>query len=164
MLIRKLFVESICAVLMIASMGVAQSPTKTGVDVSIALKVAGQTYAFNGKGECTYAPVAWIFGAGAQQWRVEGNNAQGSASLTLWRLAAGSGDMFSLYAATGGKSYIVNTVKTSGGGKVEGSGKVTFTSAGAGGTFTIDATAAKGGTITGTMKCSAFSPAVAEGG
>ena len=164
MLIRRIFVVSICAVLMIASVGVAQSPTRTGVDVSIALKVAGQTYAFNGKGECTYAPVASIYGAGAQQWRVEGRNSQGSSSLTFWRLAAGSGDMFSLYASTGGKSYIVNTVKTSGGGKVEGSGKVTFTSGGSGGTFTIDATAAKGGTITGTMKCGAFSPAVAEGG
>ena len=162
MLIRRIFVESICAVLMIASMGVAQSPTKTGVDVSIALKVAGQTYAFNGKGECTYAPVAWIFGTGAQQWRVEGNNAQGSASLTLWRPAAGSGDMISFYVAVNGKSYKVNTVKAS--GSAEGSGKVIFTPAGSGGTFTIDATATKGVTITGTMKCSAFTAAVAEGG
>ena len=164
MFIRRIFIESICAVLMTALVGVAQSPTETRVDVSIALKVAGQTYAFNGKGECTYAPVAYIFGTRAQQWKVEGNNAQGSVSLTLWRLAAGSVDMFSFYASTGGKSYVVNTVKTSGGGKVEGFGKATFTPAGSGGTFTIDATAAKGGTITGTMKCSAFSAVVDEGG
>jgi hypothetical protein len=164
MFIRRIFIESICAVLMIASIGVAQSPTETGVDVSIALKAAGQTYAFNGKGECTYAPVAYIFGTKAQQWTVKGNNAQGSASLTLWRLAAGSVDMFSFYVANGGKSYVVNTVKTSGGGKIEGSGKVTFTSAGSGGTFAIDATAANGGTITGTMKCSAFGAVVDEGG
>jgi hypothetical protein len=72
--------------------------------------------------------------------------------------------MFSFHTATGGKSHVVNTVKTSGGGKLEGSGKVTFASSGSGGTFTIDATAAKGGTITGTMKCSTFSAAVAEGG
>ncbi len=164
MLIRRIFVESICAGLMIASIGFGQNQAKTGADVSIALKVAGQTYAFNGKGDCTYAPVASIYGTRAQQWRVEGNNAQGSAALTFWRPAAGSGDMFSLHAATGGKSYVVSTVKTSGGGQVQGSGKATFTSAGSGGTFTIDATAANGGTITGTMKCSAFSPAMAEGG
>lgn len=164
MFIGRIFIESICAVLMIAIIGFAQNPSETGVDVSIALKVAGQTYAFNGKGECTYAPVAYIFGTKAQQWKVEGNSAQGSASLTLWRLVAGSADMFSFYAATGGKSYIVNTVKTSGGGKVEGSGRVTFTPAASGGTFTIDATAAKGATITGSLKCSSFSAVVDEGG
>ena len=164
MSIRGIFMESICAVLMLAFSGVAQSPTETGADLSIALNVAGQTYAFNGKGECTYEPVAYIYGTRAQQWSVEGNNAQGSAKLTLWRLAAGSVDMLSLYAATGGKVYVVKTVKTGGGGEVEGSGKATFTSAGSGGTFTIDATAAKGGKITGTMKCSAFSAVVVEGG
>ena len=164
MFIRRIFVGLTYAVLMIASIGAAQRGTEAGADVSIALKVAGQTFAFNGKGACTYAPVASIYGVKAQQWRVESNDARGSASLTFWRPAAGSGDMFSLYAATGGKSYVVNTIKTSGGGAPEGSGKVTFTPAGSGGTFTIDATAAKGGTITGTMKCSAFSPAVAEGG
>ncbi|MBP1623747.1 MAG: hypothetical protein H6Q07_1767 [Acidobacteria bacterium] len=164
MFIRIILIESICAVLMLAFSGVAQSPAETGADVSIALNVAGQTYAFNGKGECTYEPVAYIYGTRAQQWSVEGNNAQGSAKLTLWRLAAGSVDMFSFYAVTSGKVHVVNTVKTSGGGKVEGSGKATFTPAGSGGTFTIDATAAKGGTITGTMKCSAFSAVVVEGG
>lgn len=164
MFIRSIFIESICAVLMIASVGIAQSSAEKEVDVSFDLRVAGQTYAFNGRGKCTYAPVAWIYGTEAKQWKVEGNNAQGSASLTLWRLAAGSVDMFSFYAATGGKAYVVNTVKTSGGGKVEGSGKVAFTSTGSGGTFTIDAKAAQGGTITGTMKCSAFSAVVDEGG
>lgn len=164
MSIRKIFIESICAVLTITFIGVAQSPAEKGIDVSIALKVEGQTYAFNGKGECTYAPVAYIFGTEAQQWKVEGNNDQGSASLTLWRLAAGSVDMFSFYVTTGSKSHVVNTVKTSGGGKVDGSGRVTFTAAGSGGTFTIDAETAKGETIAGTMKCSAFSAVVDEGG
>ncbi len=162
--IKGIFAGSMLTVLVIASAGIAQSPDKAGVDVSIALKIAGQAYVFNGKGECTYAPVAGIYGARAQQWRVGGSNAQGSATLTFWRLATGSGDMFSLHAASGGNSYVVNTVRTSGGGKIEGSGKVTFTPAGPGGTFTIDATAVKGGTITGTMKCGAFSPAMAEGG
>jgi hypothetical protein len=153
-------IGSICAVLM-ASGSAAQSLDKR-VDVSIALKVAGQTFAFNGKGEANHEPAAYIYGAKAQVWKVEGRNAQGAASLTLWRPAAGSGDMISLYVTTGGKSYSVNTVGTS--GNAEGSGKVTFTPAGPGGTFTIDAAAASGARITGTLKCGAFTAIVAEGG
>ncbi len=149
---------------MMASIGAAQRGSETGADVSIALKLAGQTYAFNGKSACTYAPVASIYGTKAQQLRVESHDAQGSASLTFWRPAAGSGDMFSLSATTGGKSYSVNTIKTSGGGTPEGFGKVAFTPAKSGGTFTIDATAANGSKITGTMTCSVFSAPVAEGG
>ncbi len=164
MCIRRISIELICPVLMIASIGAAQSPTETGVDVSISLKVSGQTYAFTGKGACTYAPVASIYGTISQLWQVGSNDAQGAASLTLWRPAAGSGDMFSLYATSGGKSYIANTVKTNGGGTVEGSGKVTFTPVGSGGTFTIDAKAEKGGTITGTIECSDFNAVVDEGG
>ncbi len=75
-----------------------------------------------------------------------------------------SGDMFSLSVATGGKSYRVNTVKVGGGSAVLGSGKVTFTASGAGGTFMINATAANGAAITGTIKCSAFTAAEAVGG
>jgi hypothetical protein len=132
------------------------------VDVSIALKVAGQTFTFNGKGEGNYEPAAYIYGAKAQLWKVEGRNGQGAASLTLWRPAAGSGDMISFYVTTGGKSYSVNTVRTA--GNSQGSGKVIFTPAGRGGTFTIDATAANGARITGTLKCGAFTAIVAEGG
>lgn len=159
-LIRAICVGSICAVLM-ASGSAAQGVDKK-VDVSIALRVSGQTFTFNGKGECNCEPTAYIYGAKAQLWKVEGKNAQGAASLTLWRPAAGSGDMISFYATTGGKSYTVNTVGT--GGNAQGSGKVIFTPAGSGGTFTIDATAANGGRITGSLKCGAFTPVVAEGG
>jgi hypothetical protein len=159
--IRRVSVGSICAVLMMASGSAGQDPDKK-VDVSIALKVAGQTLAFNGKGECNYEPAAYIYGTKSQLWKVEGRSAQGSASLTLWRPASGSGDMISLYVTAGGKSYAVNTVRTS--GSAQGSGKVTFTPVGGGGTFTIDATAANGGRITGTLKCSAFTSVVVEGG
>lgn len=164
MFIRRISIGSICAVLTFVSMGAEQHAAEPGVDVSISLHVAGQAYAFTGKGACTYAPVAFIYGTRAEQWRVESNDAQRAASLTFWRPAAGSGDMFVFHASTGGKSYAVNTVETSGGGEVEGSGKVTFTPAGSGGTFTIDAKTAKGGAITGALKCSSFSAAVAEGG
>lgn len=159
--IRRISVGLICAVLMMSGSATAQGLEKK-VDVSIALKVAGQTFAVNGKGECNYEPAAYIYGAKAQLWRVQGSNAQGSASLTLWRPGAGSGDMISVYATTGGKSYTVNTVRTS--GNAEGSGKVTFTPVGSGGTFTIDATAANGGRITGTLTCACFLGLEAEGG
>jgi hypothetical protein len=65
---------------------------------------------------------------------------------------------------TGGKSYVVNTVKSAGKSAVQGSGKVTLTTSGAGGTFTVNATTTNGAAITGTLKCSAFTDAVEEGG
>ena len=72
--------------------------------------------------------------------------------------------MFSLSVDTGAKSYVVNTVRISAESAAQGSGKVTFTTSGAGGMFTIDATAANSAAITGTIQCSAFTDAVAEGG
>jgi len=70
--------------------------------------------------------------------------------------------MFSLSVGTRGKSYLVNTIKP--GGAVKGSGKMTVTRSGAGGTFTINATTADGAAITGTIKCSEFTAVMAEGG
>jgi hypothetical protein len=55
----------------------------------------------------------------------------------------------------------VSTVR---GGQVTGSGKVTFEPSGKGGTFRVDATAADGTSISGTIRCDAFTPHVAEGG
>ena len=167
---KRVFVAFVCAALVIPSIGAGQdrgapsTPEETKVDVSIALMVAGQPYNFGAKALCTHAPLASIYGTNAQQWRVEHNDGQHSVSLTFWRPAAGSGDMFTLHCTIGGKSYLVTTVKTSGGGTIQGSGKVTFTPSAPGGTFTIDAAAANGSAITGTIKCSAFSPALDEAG
>lgn len=170
MLDNRVFVAFVCAAFVIPSIGAGQdrsapsTPAETKVDVSIALKVAGQPYRFSGKAHCTYAPLASIYDLNAQQWRVEHNEGPMSVFLTFWRPAAGSGDMFTLHCTINDKSYLVSTVKTSGGGTIQGSGKVTFTPSEPGGTFTIDATAANGSPITGTIKCGAFSPAVDEGG
>jgi len=167
---NRVFIAFVCAALVIPSIGAgkgrrAQStPEETKVDVSIALKVAGQPYNFSGKARCTHAPLASIYDVNAQQWSVDHNEGLQSVSLTFWRPAAGSGDMFTLHCTISGKSYLVSTVKTNGGGTIQGSGKVTFTPSEPGGTFTIDATAANGLLITGTIKCSAFSAAVPEGG
>jgi hypothetical protein len=167
---NRVFVAFVCTALIIPAIGAvrgrnAQStPAETKVDVSIALKVAGQPYNFSGKALCTHAPLASIYDTNAQQWRVEHDDGLQSVSLTFWRPTAGPGDMFTLHCTISGKSYLVNTVKTNGGGTIQGSGKVTFTPSKPGGTFTIDATAANGLAITGTIKCSAFSAAVDEGG
>lgn len=167
---HRVIVAFVCVALVLPSIGAGQdlrtpsTPEETKVVVSIALKVAGQPYNFSGKARGTYAPIASIYGTNAQQWRVEHNEDRQSVSLTFWRPTAGSGDMFTLHCTINGKSYVVSTVKTSGGGTIQGSGKVTFSPSKPGGTFTIDATTADGLTITGTIKCSAFSAPVDVGG
>lgn len=141
------------------------APAKTAqVGVEIALQVAGQPYRFEGNAACTHAPVASIYAVASEMWSVQQSDGQRSIALTLWRPKSTSGDMFSLNVRTGGKSFAVNTVKAGGESAVQGSGKVTLTTSGAGGTFTINATTTNGAAITGTLKCSAFTDAVAEGG
>ena len=132
--------------------------------VAITLQVAGQTYHFEGKAACQRAPIASIYSVLAEMWSVQQSDGQRSVMLTLWRPRSTSGDVFSLNIDIGGKGYVVNTVKFGGGSAVRGSGKVAFTTSGAGGTFTINATTADGAAITGTIKCGAFTPATAEGG
>lgn len=140
---------------------VPDMPSEVGV--AITLQVAGQPYHFEGKAACEHAPVASIYSVISEMWSVQQSDGQRSVMLTLWRPRSKSGDMFSLSVATGGKSYRVNTIKP-GGESVQGSGNMTLTPSGAGGTFTIKATAGNGAAIAGTIKCSAFTAAMAEGG
>ncbi len=167
MRIQKEIVLSFAIALMIISAASAQGrrmpwmPEEVGV--AITLQVAGQPYRFDGKAVCQHAPVGSIYDVVAERWSIQQSDGQRSVGLNLWRPKKISGDMFSLDVTIGGKSYRVNTV-TAGGTAVQGSGKVTLTTSGAGGTFTINATAANGAAITGTIKCSAFTDAVAVGG
>ncbi len=142
----------------------SQPAVPAEVSVAIKLQVAGQRYQFEGKAVCQHAPVASIYNVVAEMWRVQQSDGQRSIALTLWRPKSASGDMFSLSVGSGAKSYLVNTVSVSGESAVQGSGKVTLTPSGAGGTFMINATAATSAAITGTIQCSAFTQAVAEGG
>ena len=84
----------------------------------------------------------------------------GSTQLTLWRPADGKEDMFSL-SVNGSRNISVSTVR---GGTVTGSGTVKFQAKDKGGTFTIDAKTKTGETVTGTIECSTFTAAIAEGG
>jgi hypothetical protein len=91
---KKAFVVFVCAAFVIPSIGAVEyhraqsTPEKPKVDVSIALKVAGQPYNFSGKARCTHAPEASIYDTNAQQWMVEHKEDVRSVILTFWRPAA----------------------------------------------------------------------------
>ncbi len=168
MRIQNRIILNIAVALTLTSVASAQrrtAPARPGeAGVAITLQVAGQPYHFEGKAACQQAPEASIYNIMARMWSVQQSSGQRSITLTLWRPRNMSADMFSLSVATGAKSYLVNTVRAVGASAVQGSGKVTLTTSGAGGTFQIKATAANGAAITGTIQCSAFGQATAEGG
>ena len=137
--------------------------SETTVPMTVALKVGADAYNFTGKGTCTHAPVAGIYNLRAEQWRVQQSGDAGSVSLTFWHPASGA-DMFTLAVTAGKTRADVTTVKVGTNGTVDGSGSVTLKREGKGGTFTIAAATAKGAPIAGTVKCEAFSAAIAEGG
>jgi len=166
MLMQSKILLSFAIALTITSAALAQGSRVPGmrdeVDAAITLQVAGQPYHLEGKAECHHSPVAYIYSVQSEMWSVHQNDGQRSVNLSLWRPRNVSEDMFSLSVGTRGKSYLVNTIKP--GGAVKGSGKMTVTRSGAGGTFTINAAAADGAPITGTIQCSGFAAIVAEGG
>ena len=136
-----------------------QAPATQAMQVS--LKVGSGTYQSSQPGKCTHAPVASIYKAIAEMWSVQQNPEGHSLALTLWRPKDGSGDMVTLSVSSGNVSNQVNTVR---GGTTSGSGKVTLVKSGTGGTFTVDAKTSSGTPISGTIKCDAFAPHMAEGG
>ena len=141
---------------------VPDMPSEVGV--AITLQVAGQPFRFQGKAKCEYVPVASIENMVAEKWTASLIEPNRSMGLTLWRPKNRSGDMFSLNVLLPPEGYIIDTVRRGGKGSVAGSGKVTLKTSGAGGTFTIHATARDGAVITGTIQCSAFTDEMPEGG
>ena len=166
MRVQNKIVLGVVIALAITSAASAQHRGMPGMDdevsMAIALQVAGQPYHFEGNAECKHEPKAYIYSVPAELWSVQQSDGQRSVMLSLWRPQNTSGEMFSLSVRTGGKSYTVNTIKPS--GTAKGSGTMTVTRSGAGGTFTINAAAADGAPITGTIQCSGFAAIVAEGG
>lgn len=130
--------------------------------IQAALKVGSQTYDSTAPGKCTHAPTASIYQVISQMWSVQQSSEGRSLTLTMWRPKDGSGDMINLSVDSGKSSHDVSTVR--GGEPVQGTAKVTFEKAGAGGTFTLDARAKDGTAVTGTIKCDAFAPHIAAGG
>ena len=132
----------------------------SSVTVKVALKAGGQSLTSSGTGSCTHADQASIYNVMSQMWTVRQQGEGGSTQLTLWRPVDGKEDMFSL-SVNGAKDIAVSTVR---GGTVTGAGTVKFQAKEKGGTFTIDAKAKTGEAVTGTIECSAFTAAIAEGG
>jgi hypothetical protein len=130
------------------------------VPLEVSLNVAGRQYSAKGLGSCTHAPKASIYDVIAEMWTVRQQGDGGSVQLTLWKPADGSANMFTL-AVSGATNTTLSTVR---GSEVSGSGKVTLTPAGKGGTLTIDAKSKAGQAIAGTIKCEAFTPHIADGG
>ena len=144
-----------------ASAQVRRGSAAAQVQVSVDLKIGGESLQANGAGACTHAPQAAIYNV-RSQLRTAGLSAGArSAQLTLWDPLDGSNDMFTLAFSNGPSSGTISTVR---GGQPSGSGSVAFEVAGKGGTFRIDGKTADGKPITGTITCQAFTPHVAEGG
>jgi hypothetical protein len=131
------------------------------VQVGVELKVGADSLQAAGAGTCTHAPQASIYNVRSQLRTARYASGGQSVQLTMWDPLDGSEDMFTLAASKGSNSRTVSTVR---GGQATGSGKVTFEPSGKGGTFRVDAKAADGSSITGTIRCDAFTPHVAEGG
>jgi hypothetical protein len=133
------------------------------VPVTIALKSGTDAYQFTGKATCSHAPKASIYGLLAERWTVDQSDDSRSLTLALWHPASGN-DLISVALNIGTQRRSVSTIKVGTHGTVEGSGTITLAREGSGGTFTVNATTANGTKITGTVKCEAFTAAIAEGG
>ena len=137
-----------------------QAPPKQGIQV--ALKVGERAYQSSEPGKCTHAPTAMIYKTMSELWSVQQSSNEGSLALSFWKPKDGSGDMVTLSVSNGDASHDINTVR--GGGTTRGTGTVRFEKVGNGGTFTVDAKTKEGASISGTIKCDAFAPHIAEGG
>lgn len=137
-----------------------RGPAAETVIVKVSLKVGEQFMTSTGPGTCTHAPKASIYNVPSEMWTARQEAETRSTQLTLWRPAGGKEEMFSL-SLSGAKNIDISTVR---GGKVTGSGTVKLAPEGKGGRFTIDAKAKSGEAINGTIECTAFTAAIAEGG
>ncbi len=164
-------VVALCGALLFASVASAQRPTRRApampsgdeTGVAIALQAGSESYQFTGQGTCTQEPRGYIYGVAAHLRTIEQSDGRRSVRLTLWSPSK-SAAMFSLSMTSNGKSYETDTVTGKGAGPTTGSGTVAFAQQGNGGTFTVNATAANGTKISGTIRCDSFRTAIAEGG
>jgi hypothetical protein len=137
-----------------------QAPAPPSVSVKVSLKVDQQFMISTGPGTCTHAPKASIYNVPSEMWTVRQEAETRSTQLTVWRPTDGKEEMFVL-SLSGARNVDISTVR---GGTISGSGTVRLEPGGMGGTFTIDAKTKGGVTVAGTIECSTFTPAIAEGG
>ena len=149
---------------LVASVAVphAQDPDPQS-PIQLALKIGGESYVASARGTCLAQPHGTLYEVPAPQWNARHRDNGRYVNLAFWRVQ-NEGDMFSLGVLVGPTMHKVNTVKVRGKGTVQGQGVVRFAPNGSGGTFTIDATAASGVRIIGTITCGAFTRPVEENG
>ncbi|WP_447977097.1 hypothetical protein [Candidatus Nitrospira bockiana] len=133
--------------------------------VEIEVAVNGKPLRAKGAGECTHEPNASIYSTPASLWRVEYSDPEGGdlqyLSLSVWQLKKVGENQMSLSLRTGARSYSIATVK---GGRLVGTGQVTFRANKPGGRFEIRGSDAQGATIEAKISCPTFGSITAEGG
>lgn len=130
-------------------------PAAAFAQADISLQVGPHKYPSGGQAECKAAPRASIYNIPAALTSVSHRSGKDSLNLTLWQPADGKPAMLTLSVTTGGKTYLVDTVKDK-----KGSGKALRENR----TILIDAVAASGEKITGKIQCRSFGGIQAEGG
>jgi len=130
-------------------------PAAALAQADISLQVGTQTYQSSGQGECKSAPRASIYNIPAALTSVSHRAGANSLNLSLWQPTDGKAAMLTLSVTTGGKTYLVDTVK-----EKKGSGRAVRDNL----TIVVDAVAASGEKITGKIQCRSFGSVQAEGG
>ena len=153
--------------LLVAVMAAAAAPHAQDPDpqsaIQVNLRIGATPYVVSARGTCLTNPHGTLYDVPAAQWNARHRDAQRYANLAFWRVQ-GSAEMFTLGVLLGPTMHRVSTVKVQGKGDPHGHGRVTFASSGAGGSFTIDATADTGAHVTGTITCGAFARPVEDNG
>ena len=140
------------------------APQEQKVGVAIDLRVNDAPYTFKGQAVCQHLAKGSIYDTPAERWSVQHDATGQNMNLTLWRPLKGGGDMVTLSLQASGKRHDVDTVKGPKSTQTTGSGSVRFAPEGGGGTFAVEATAASGAKISGTVKCDAFTASQAVAG
>ena len=133
----------------------AAFPFAAFAQADISLQIGAHKYPASGQAECKSAQRASIYNIPASLTSVSHRAGKDSLHLSLWQPADGKPAMLTLRVTTGGKTYLVDTVKDK-----KGSGKATRDDR----TISIDAVAASGEKITGRIQCRSFGGIQAEGG
>jgi hypothetical protein len=142
-----------------AGAGVAaarQTPPPPKVPMDLSLQVGHQALAGQVEGTCEHAAFL-LNNVPVETWRARyDSQPERSVDVTLTRPKNGGDDTISLAITLFGASHRVSTAR---GAEPSGSGTVRFESDGKGGALVIDAKTEAGTVLTGTIKCSTFTPA-----
>jgi len=155
-------VESPLAVTSRSAAGTKNQTQPPAVDLVVV--VNGKQLKTQGNGQCKHEGNGSIHGSPASLWTVEYTDLKTPIQylrLTVWHLKSEGVNQMSLNLQTAGVSHHIATVK---GGRIVGSGTVTFGPEKSGGRFEIQGEDEKGDTLEVKITCTSFGDIVAEGG